>query len=169
MMLDTDGVSGVPVRGNGSVTHTNMFGKAVVSDISNYYRNSLNVDLEALPENVDATRSVVQATLTEGAIGYRKFGILAGQKAMAVIKLADGSSPPFGAEVRNASGIQTGIVGDDGTVWLSGIQPKESMDVSWNDGAECRVDLPPSLPSLDKNILLPCRLLKTSEQEHAKE
>lgn len=168
MMLDTDGVSDVPVKGNGNVTHTNMFGKAVVSDISKYYRNSLNVDLDALPENVDATRSVVQATLTEGAIGYRKFGILAGQKAMAVIKLADGTSPPFGAEVHNNSGIQTGIVGDDGNVWLSGIQPKESMDVSWNDGVECRVDLPPSLPTLDKNILLPCRLLKTSEQTQAK-
>lgn len=61
------------------------------------------------------TCSVIQDTLTEGAIGYKKFGILAGEKAMATVKLADGSSPPFGPELRNAGGAQTGIIGDSGS------------------------------------------------------
>ncbi len=47
-----------------------MFGKAVVSDVNNYYRNQAYIDLNRLPENAEATQSVVQATLTEGAIGY---------------------------------------------------------------------------------------------------
>ncbi|MFO6426590.1 hypothetical protein ACLBOM_13660 [Escherichia coli] len=41
---------------------------------------------------------MVQATLMEGAIGYRKFAVISGQKAMAVLRLSDGSHPPFGAE-----------------------------------------------------------------------
>lgn len=156
MLVDTDGVSGVPVRGAGGIVRTNAFGKAVVSDISSYYRNSVNVDLDALPDNMDATRSVVQGTLTEGAIGYRQFGILAGEKAMAILRLADGSTPPFGAEVRNKNGIQTGIVGENGRVWLGGLRPGEQMSVYWNDGVQCRIDLPTPLPTLDNTLLLPC-------------
>lgn len=160
MMVDTGGVSGVPVRASGAVSHSNIFGKTVISDISNYYRSSVNVDLDQLPENVDATRSVVEGTLTEGAIGYRKFGILAGEKSMAIIRLTDGTSPPFGAEIRNQAGEQTGIAGEDGSVWLSGIRPGERMNVSWDDGIQCRMDLPSSLPPQGKKLLLPCHRVK---------
>lgn len=80
-----------------------MFGKAVVADINNYYRNQAYIDLNNLPEDAEATQSVVQATLTEGAIGYRKFKVISGQKAMAVLRLRDGSYPPFGAEVKMTS------------------------------------------------------------------
>jgi outer membrane usher protein FimD/PapC len=156
MMVDTDGVSDVPVRGYGGIVRTNAFGKAVVSDINSYYHSSINVDLDALPDNVDATRSVVEGTLTEGAIGYRKFGILAGEKGMAVVRLSDGSAPPFGAEIRNKNGAQTGIIGDDGSVWLSGIRAGEKMDVSWDDGVQCRIVLPSPLPQQDHGLLLPC-------------
>lgn len=159
MMVDTDGVSGVPVRGGngGGVTNTNLFGKAVVGDVSSYYRNSVNVDLDALPDDMEATRSVVTDTLTEGAIGYRSFGILSGRKGMAVIKLADGSVPPFGATVANQKQIQTGIIGDGGGVWLSGIQPGSEMLVNWNGETQCRIHLPDPLPGqLPPTLLLPC-------------
>lgn len=157
MMVDTDGVSDVPVQGYGAVAHTNMFGKAVITDISSYYRSSVNVDLDALPDNVDATRSVIQDTLTEGAIGYRKFGILSGQKAMAIIKLADGSTPPFGATVTNADHVQTGVVGDSGSTWLTGLKPGGDMAVNWGGKVQCRIQLPASLSTdLSHTLLLPC-------------
>lgn len=166
MMVDTDGVSDVPVRGYGSVAHTNLFGKAVVTDISSYYRSSINVDLDALPDDVDATRSVVQDTLTEGAIGYRKFGILSGQKAMAVIKLADGSTPPFGATVTNADQIQTGVVGDGGSTWLTGLKADGIMIVSWSGDVQCHIHLPPDLPEdLSRTLLLPCKDAATTGGE----
>lgn len=87
----------------------------------------------------EAVKSVVQATLTEGAIGYRRFEVIAGEKAMAVIKLADGSEPPFGATVRNARQQETGIVNDGGSIYLSGIKAGESMTVHWEGphGAQC--------------------------------
>ncbi|MEQ0827718.1 fimbria/pilus outer membrane usher protein [Enterobacter dykesii] len=156
MLVDTAGVEDVPVQGMAGIVRTNAFGKAVVADVSSYYRSSVSVDLDSLPENVDATRSVVQDTLTEGAIGYRAFGILAGQKGMAVIKLADGSEPPFGAEVRNGDNMTTGIVAENGSVWLSGMRPGERMDVYWGNDAQCYIELPPSLPETINNLLLPC-------------
>ena len=39
LLIDADGVADVPAEGNGAAVYTNMFGKAVVSDVNNYYRN----------------------------------------------------------------------------------------------------------------------------------
>ncbi|HGM5336608.1 TPA: outer membrane usher protein [Serratia marcescens] len=160
LLLDTGGVAGVPVRGYGSTVDTNRWGKAVVTDVNSYYRNRASIDLNQLGENAEATKSVVQATLTEGAIGYRKFDVIAGEKAMAVIRLADGSTPPFGATVTNANKQDTGIVNDGGSVYLSGIQPGESMTVHWNGAAQCAISLPKTLPAdMMSNLLLPCQEL----------
>ncbi|VTR20667.1 Outer membrane usher protein papC precursor [Serratia fonticola] len=95
MLIDTQGVPDVPVRGYGSTSRTNAWGKAIIGDVNSYYRNKASIDVNQLGDNAEATKSVVQATLTEGAIGYRQFDVIAGAKAMAVIKLADGSEPPF--------------------------------------------------------------------------
>ncbi len=50
LLIDADGVAGVPVEGNGAAVYTNMFGKAVVADVNNYYRNQAYIDLNNLPE-----------------------------------------------------------------------------------------------------------------------
>ena len=102
---------------------------------------------------------MVQATLTEGAIGYRQFDVIVGEKAMAIVKLADGSTPPFGATVLNARKQETGIVNDGGSVYLSGINAGEIMTLHWSGAAQCQVQLPATLPAdmLTRTLLLPCR------------
>ncbi|HHQ4310377.1 TPA: outer membrane usher protein [Serratia fonticola] len=158
MLIDTKGVPDVPVRGYGSTSRTNVWGKAVISDVNSYYRNNASIDLNQLGDSAEATKSVVQATLTEGAIGYRQFDVIAGEKAMAVIKLADGSEPPFGATVLNARKQETGIVNDGGSVYLSGIKADATMTVQWNGSAQCEVRMPTPLPAdmLMNTLLLPC-------------
>ncbi|EPC5391922.1 TPA: outer membrane usher protein [Serratia odorifera] len=171
MLLDTDGVPGIPIRGYSSPTLSNAFGKAVVVDVGSYYRNQFSIDLNALPENAEVSQSVAQATLTEGAIGYRRFEVIAGEKAMAVVRLADGSAPPFGATVRNGKRQEVGIINDNGEVYLSGINAGEAMSVSWGGAEQCGFTLPQTLsPSELTNLLLPCGLvangkaLKTIEE-----
>ena len=81
--------------------------------------------LTKLPENAEATQSVVQAgdaNWREGAIGYRQIAVISGQKAMAVPSLQDGSHPPFGAEVKTITSRQVGLVDDDGNVYLAGVK-----------------------------------------------
>ncbi|CAI1733740.1 outer membrane usher protein [Serratia entomophila] len=166
LLLDTGGVAGVPVRGYGSTVDTNRWGKAVVTDVNSYYRNKASIDLNKLGEDAEATKSVVQATLTEGAIGYRKFDVIAGEKAMAVIRLADGGTPPFGATVMNANKQDTGIVNDGGSIYLSGIRAGESMTVHWNGAAQCAISLPKTLPAdMMSSLLLPCQALPANESE----
>lgn len=164
MMVDTAGVEDVPVKGFGGISHSNMFGKAVIADINSYYRSSASVDLDKMGDNMDVTNSVVQGTLTEGAIGYRKFKVISGLKSMATIRLQDGSTPPFGATVFNPDMLQTGIVNDDGSVWLSGIQPDGKMFVKW-DELVCDISLPAQLPPEGSTLLLPCTAVRNDTKE----
>ncbi len=165
LMVDTGGVPDVPIRGYGATTRSNAFGKAVISDVGNYLRTAASVDLESLPSNVEATQSVTQLTLTEGAIGYRSLPVIAGEKAMAVLRLPDGSSPPFGATVKNAKQQDTGIVNDGGSVYLSGIQAGEQMIVSWGGTERCTLTLPVVLPAdgLTDALQLGCRMVATDQ------
>lgn len=170
MLIDTNGVADVPVRGYGRTSRTNAWGKAVIGDVNSYYRNKASIDLNDLGDNAEATQSVVQATLTEGAIGYRQFDVIAGQKAMAVIKLADGSEPPFGATVMNARKQETGLVNDGGSVYLSGINPGDTMTVHWDGRAQCEVRMPTPLPAdmLMNTLLLPCHPVSAVPDEAEK-
>lgn len=154
LLVDTDGVGGVPVDG-GRVS-TNRWGIGVVTDVSSYYRNTTSVDLNKLPDDMEATRSVVESVLTEGAIGYREFEVLKGSRLFAVLRLADNSHPPFGASVTNAKGRELGMVADSGLAWLSGVNPGETLNVGWDGRTQCVVDIPAKLDPAQQ-LLLPCR------------
>lgn len=154
LLVDTDGVGGVPVD-SGRVS-TNRWGIGVVTDVSSYYRNTTSVDLNKLPEDMEATRSVVESVLTEGAIGYREFEVLKGSRLFAVLRLADNGHPPFGASVTNAKGRELGMVADSGLAWLSGVNPGETLNVGWDGRTQCVVDIPAKLDPAQQ-LLLPCR------------
>ncbi|MBE4916849.1 outer membrane usher protein, partial [Enterobacter cloacae complex sp. P4RS] len=158
VMVDTGDAADVPVEGFGSTTKTNRFGKAVVTEVSDYVKNNLSIDINNLPKDAEASSSVEQATLTQGAIGFRKFKVISGLKAMAIIRLADGTYPPFGASVRNAEDQEIGIVNDDGQAYLSGLRPGAKMDVSWDGEKQCVITIPERITGLDQNgsLLMPC-------------
>jgi outer membrane usher protein PapC len=77
-------------------------------------------------------------------------------RLFAVLNLADGSHPPFGASVTNVKGRELGMVGDGGLAWLTGVSPGESLNVNWDDRLQCVVDIPAKLTSMQQ-LLLPCR------------
>jgi len=143
----------------------------VVGDVSSYYRNRVSIDINGLPDNAEATGSVMQRTLTEGAIGYGKFDVISGAKAMAMLRVETGDIPPFGAVVENSQRQHVGVVGDDGSVYLSGMQPGEKMRVFWNGKAQCELELPKKLPAdFMQNLFLPCRalaIISSSQSEEA--
>jgi len=158
LLVDTDGVAEVPV--DGGRVYTNQWGIGVVTDISSYYRNTTSVDLNRLPDDMEATRSVVESALTEGAIGYRKFEVLKGARVFAVLNLADSRNPPFGAVVTSAKGRELGMVSDGGLAWLSGVNPGERLNVSWDGQTQCAVDIPTEVAT-QQQLLLPCQTVMT--------
>ncbi|EPB6698661.1 FimD/PapC C-terminal domain-containing protein, partial [Escherichia coli] len=94
--------------------------------------------------------------LTEGAIGYREFAVLKGNRLFAVLRMADNSNPPFGASVTNGKGRELGMVADSGLAWLSGVTPGETLNVGWDGKTQCVVDIPADLNPAQQ-LLLPCR------------
>ena len=156
-MVDTDGVSDIPVSDGGINNLSNTFGKAVIADISSYRRQSTNIDLDNLNENADPVgASVISKTVTEGAIGYVHFDMLSGRKGMVELFRQDGNPLPFAAEVFNAGGIQLGMVGEGGMAYLAGLREGLVMQVRWGEGDHCDVSLPSPLPSLEANLRLVC-------------
>ncbi len=77
MMISTDGVADVPVGQNGN---TNAFGIAVMPSVPSYYRSSVSIDVDRLPDDIEmGDAPVVEAALTEGAIGFRRIDVLKGE------------------------------------------------------------------------------------------
>ncbi|EBV8365750.1 fimbrial outer membrane usher protein StdB [Salmonella enterica] len=158
MMIDTGDIAGVPVNGNSGVT--NRFGVAVVSAGGSYQRSDISVDVASLPEDVDVRNSVISQVLTEGAVGYRKTDASQGGQVLGHIRLADGKSPPFGAQVISGKNSRVaGMVGDDGLAYLTGISKEErqALEVSWRGRVQCRLTLPENTDLSQGPLLLPCR------------
>lgn len=129
IMIDTLGAENVPVKSNGGDVESNFFGKLVLTDVTNYYKNKIYIDTSHLPDDVDVQKSVISDTLTEGAIAYKKFDVISGRKAFVNIKYLNDTHPPFGAIIKNRLHQDVGMIGDNGDVFLMGIQPHEKMDV----------------------------------------
>ncbi|ENG4185380.1 outer membrane usher protein [Providencia rettgeri] len=158
VMVDTGDAIDVPMKGYGSSVTTNYFGKAVITDINDYYKTNISVDLNNLPDDVEPLSSTKQFTITEGSIAYRHFNVLSGIKVLARISLHDGSFPPFGASVTNKDGTELGIITDNGSVYLSGVKSNQKLNVNWNGGEyQCEVQIPHLDKDIKNGLLLPCR------------
>ena len=157
LLVDTDGVGGVPV--DGGRVYTNRWGIGVVTDVSSYYRNTTSVDLEQAAGRY-GSHPLGGGVGSDGrAIGYREFEVLKGSRLFAVLRMSDNSYPPFGASVTNAKGRELGMVADSGLARLSGVNPGETLNVGWDGRTQCVVDIP-AHPDPAQQLLLPCRQVK---------
>ncbi|CNF03896.1 outer membrane fimbrial usher porin [Yersinia similis] len=155
IMVDTGDVSGVSLNNNSAVT--NRFGVAVVSGATSYQQSDIRVDVQNLPDDIEVYNTVIQKTLTEGAIGYREIRAVKGQQMMVIIRLKDGSFPPLGASViTDKTGAEVGIVGDDGLTYLAGLQDAERLTVQWGK-KQCTFILPKDKGMNSGKVLLPCQ------------
>ncbi|WP_312055630.1 outer membrane usher protein [Pantoea brenneri] len=164
LMLDTGEAAGVPLKNSSVVQHTNHFGKAVVTGMNSYWRSSAGVDVDSLGDDMEVSHPLTELTMTEGAIGYRKLDVMMGRKMMAVMKFADGSSPAFGSVVWRDT-HQVGVVDDNGSVWLAGVEPGVQMEVRENETPVCQFRVPQKLPAADSGLplFLTCQTVKAGQ------
>ncbi len=152
MMISTDGVADVPVGQNGN---TNAFGIAVMPSVPSYYRSSVSIDVDRLPDDIEmGDAPVVEAALTEGAIGFRRIDVLKGAKVVAILGMRNGSHPPFVATIFNEKKREVGMVSDGGLAWITGVNPDEKLSLQWNGKTQCTARLPHILPA--SQLILPC-------------
>ena len=132
---------------------TNRFGVAVISDMTDYRKSDTRIDVDQLSDDIDAMNAIKQGTLTEGAIGYNAFEIAQGFKLLASVRLPNGSYPPFGATVVNDAGRVLSVVDEDGLVYLAGVKPDESFELSWGGARQCKIAAPHEVTDLSMKTL----------------
>lgn len=145
-LIEVPGIGGVRV---GSV-ETDWRGFAVISGLTPYDLNRMNVDTASLPGNVEIDSSSKNTVPTRGSVVRVKFVGSQGYRILFELSRAAGGSIPFGAVVAlkqkpyDADGgmPHTGIVGDNGRAYLSGLPGKGKLLVTWakGDNNRCTAD-----------------------------
>ncbi|HCM63731.1 MAG TPA: fimbrial biogenesis outer membrane usher protein [Morganella sp. (in: Bacteria)] len=140
-LVDMDGIRGIRLM-NVHAASTDSRGFSVVPQLNNYNQNTIRIDPETLPENADSAEPVQMVIPSKGALVAIRFGVQKGHRVIYTLKTA-GGTVPFGAfvQVKRPDGSTvSGIVGDDGEVYLSGLPDSGLLRVTWGDnpGAQCK-------------------------------
>lgn len=140
-VVSAPGAGGVEVM-NGGI-RTDSQGYALVPYLSNYQHNNISLDPATLPDDVDITQSSMNLYPTKGAVVMANFATHIGYQALITLRRQD-IDIPFGTLVKveggNSQGNNTGIVGDAGQVYLSGLPEKGYLIAKWGRNADqqCR-------------------------------
>lgn len=141
-LVSTQGVSGVPVMSGGGIT-TDYFGYAVVPYLQTYRDNTISLDPTGLPDDVTVNDTGRRVTPTKGALVMADYKVRTGRQALMVLTRVDGKAVPFGAMASlEGDSESTGMVGDAGQLYISGLPDTGRLTVSWGRSAaqHCTVD-----------------------------
>ncbi|WP_024913717.1 fimbria/pilus outer membrane usher protein [Chania multitudinisentens] len=141
-LVKVPGAAGVSVGGQTGVK-TDWRGYAIVPYVSPYHKNTVQLDTETLPNNVELALSSQSVVPTRGAVVRAEFDTSVGQRVLMTLLRAGGAPVPFGATVSDLAQktAQGFIVGDQGQVYLTGLAPSGSLTVKWGSGTDqqCQV------------------------------
>ncbi len=142
ILIDSN-VPNVTINGSNN-EETNAFGLALINGVTPYQKSYNTIDYKSLPDDVEVLGSVKSMVLTEGAIGYQKIKARQGSNFMA--RLLSEQEIPFGALVFDDELDQEiGIVGQDSTAYLVGVNLDSQISVSWGDNQSCHLVIDDSI------------------------
>ncbi|HDR2789827.1 TPA: fimbrial biogenesis outer membrane usher protein [Enterobacter asburiae] len=139
---------------NQTGVNTDFRGYAIVPYVSPYRHNTLALNTETLPGNADVDQAAKTVTPTRGAIVRAHYETHVGSRVLMTLKRADGSAIPFGATASQAHQDGEFIVGDGGQVYLTGMQEKGTVDVSWGQTADSHCAATYHLPTKDNGAVI---------------
>lgn len=137
-IVDTQGVSGVKVRQGGK---TSSLGTALVSSLQPYTENRVDLDPQDLPDDIVIGNLSKSFIPSNGAVIHLKYDVFKGKQVVFNLKKRDGSSLPFGTIVSLAGRKtdNTGIVDDEGRVYLAGVPDQGTLQASYGKNKTCDI------------------------------
>lgn len=108
---------------------TDSRGYAIVPYLSSYRSSNIALDTSTLNDDVDITRPIRQVVPTKGALVLADYQPKVGNRVFMTLNYR-GGKVPFGAIV-SAGENSTGIVNERGEIFLSGVSPRATLQVSW--------------------------------------
>ncbi|URO01364.1 fimbrial biogenesis outer membrane usher protein [Leclercia adecarboxylata] len=159
-LIRAEGAPQVQIEGATNV-HTDFRGYAVMPTLSAYHKNTLSLDTETLADEVDLEQNSQTVIPTSGAVVLANYHAHVGVRTLITLTY-QGRPLPFGANAfvtgANEAASSTGIVGDGGQVYLSGVPLNGVLHASWRlQGQAIHCSAPITLPAATE--FSPVRLL----------
>lgn len=122
------------------------FGNTIIPQLASNTPNQIAVNVNTLPDDITFKDTSMMVYPTEGAVIKRHFKTKVGYQAM--VNLTNtGKMPPFGAiatlvaEDSDDNDINTGIVGSNGQLYMSGLPDSGRIRIQWGgDASQCTVN-----------------------------
>lgn len=136
-LVEAPGAAGLSVENEGGVL-TDWRGYTVKTQMNAYGENRVAIDSRYFSRaNVELDNTVVNLVPTRGAVVKATFVTHVGYRVLFTVTLANGKPAPFGSMVSAEleAGTVTGIVGDNGEVYLAGMPEEGDFALSWGNNA----------------------------------
>lgn len=118
---------------------TDSRGYAIVPYLNPYTKNEISLNIDSLPENVELKTNTVNAVPTKGAAILASYQTHVGYRLLFNVT-HNGKPVPFGAMAQFAQSddqnMSSGIVGDNGDVYLSGMPEQGRLQIKWGKNQE---------------------------------
>lgn len=144
VLVAAPGAAEVPVE-NGTGIHTDWRGYTVVPYAGPYRENRVALDVSELDDHTDIDNAVTRVVPTRGAVVRAEFIAHTGIHALLTLQ-HNGAPLPFGTPVSADSG-GSGLVGDKGQVWLTGLPLQGTLTAKWGGDADQHCTVHYSLPA----------------------
>ena len=132
VLIAAPGAASVPVE-NSTGVRTDWRGYTIMPYASMYRENRVALDISKLDDHTDIDNTVSRTVPTRGALVRAEFKTRSGTRALVTV-LHKGTPLPFGTTVTTADGSSTGIVGENGEVYLSGLTSQGELNARWGKG-----------------------------------
>lgn len=135
-IISIPGVKGVSVN---SSMPTNSRGNTVVW-LSEYSENSININMDNVPDNMEFETTSYKVAPTEGAMVYRKFGFENVLRYILRVKDAQGNYLT-GGDAKTEQGLNAGFISNNGVLLMNMLAEPTSVSVDTGDGKQCRFSM----------------------------
>lgn len=148
-LVEAPGAGGVTVN-NQTGVRTDFRGYTLIPYVTPYREGTVTLSTETLPDDADIGLTSQTITPTRGAIVRARFDTRVGKRVLITLIRRNGQAVPFGAMVTDSRSVSS-IVGDNGQVYLSGMENSGTAKVKWGNSTneQCQIhwQLPGTTPA----------------------
>ncbi|MDL4618947.1 fimbria/pilus outer membrane usher protein [Citrobacter amalonaticus] len=136
-VVNADGASGIKFQNQYGI-RTDWWGNAVIPSLSAYQENRIGLDTTTLPDDVDSSDTAVTVVPSRNAAVQAHFHARTGSRVLLTLTLPDGKPVPFGAMASTADNPNSGIVDEQGLLYLTGMTADTLLHVQWGNSPQER-------------------------------
>lgn len=153
VLIAVPGANGIPVE-NGNGVKTDWRGFTILPFATMYRENRVALDVSKLDDFTDIDNSVSRVVPTRGALVRASFKAHVGLRALITIR-RNNKFLPFGTIISTEDGNNTGLIGDSGQVYLSGLPTNGILKAQWGNGNNDKCTIHYNLKNSSMKNLLP--------------